>query len=546
MASTLSTAPPALVRGGEDSIIDPGASDAPEQDTSSEEGLLDEVDYDDYGILEYYEHGIPCGGDLSDSSSAVCSISDSSFPAEDHSAIVAFTLSTIEVSTPEVRFTTAAIVEPPNATAEDRFTTAAIVEPPPATPEDRSTIVGLKDSFDFSVEARFLIAALHSTSEDRSTAAAIESSNATAEVLFLTGTTSHEGGGYGYTTRGDGIGVTTAAMAGSTQDTTMDEHGIPCGGDVSDSSSAVCSVDCDTNKPSSLEATEVLDMPSIIHKLDRELACCDDQCDDVKKPSAEATEALVIPGITIYECDIGKTSIGGQLIRSTASNQLQSRLQHSSAQLHVKCNIRKSSSIRGTSNYYQALVNQLAASSTSHSIVTGPFDPGGVTPSHHLLPSLFDLMRQLLSSLLVFFRQFLPCLFNWHVLSCLYNWPPLGKPASRQRPLGIATATPPLSNARLTGVLLRKSLECEARAATMKRLFITLRLVIPTALRPRLLILVAVLNTPHLRWFRVLPLQLLLIQVDLPAYEAGYQHLCCLHYAAISSTPSLPVSTLPV
>ncbi|KAI9696729.1 MAG: hypothetical protein M1836_005091 [Candelina mexicana] len=56
---------PALVQGGE---ISPRAPDAPEQDTSSEEGLLDEKNYTGD------EHGISCRGVLSDSSSAVCSI----------------------------------------------------------------------------------------------------------------------------------------------------------------------------------------------------------------------------------------------------------------------------------------------------------------------------------------------------------------------------------------------------------------------------------------------------------------------------------------
>ncbi|KAI9704222.1 MAG: hypothetical protein M1836_007083 [Candelina mexicana] len=55
----------ALVQGREAS---PRAPDAFEQDTSSEEGLLDEKNST--------SNGIPCGGVLSDSSSAVCSVND--------------------------------------------------------------------------------------------------------------------------------------------------------------------------------------------------------------------------------------------------------------------------------------------------------------------------------------------------------------------------------------------------------------------------------------------------------------------------------------
>lgn len=57
-----------------------------------------------------------------------------------------------------------------------------------------------------------------------------------------------------------------------------DEHGILCGGELSDSSSAVCSIGlCDNvNNISLSEAAEVLEILGTICKLDRELVCCDD------------------------------------------------------------------------------------------------------------------------------------------------------------------------------------------------------------------------------------------------------------------------------
>ncbi|KAI9695622.1 MAG: hypothetical protein M1836_006150 [Candelina mexicana] len=388
---------PALVRGGEAS---PGAPDAPEQDTRSVEGLLDEEDHDikkpslleasealaSPGIMSHGkpssleatealalpgtasrfavtealampgtmigEHGIPCGGVLSDSSSAVCSAG-----------------------------------KPSSLEA-----TKALELP-------GTMIVGC--SVDGDAEKPSLLEA--------------------AEALALPGTTY--------------------------------EHGIPCGGVLSDSSSAVCSVG-NYEKPSLLEASEALVLPRPLDYQRSSTPCggasgaSSSAASLSEKPSLleatevlespgtasrlAVTEALAVPGL-IYGHDrcadrcIQKTSTGGQLIRSSGSNQLRSGLDRSVA----KCDALKPTSIvairftptnRKPATYAAiqstirksttvAFIQQLATTCTSYfDNPIAPLDPGGIAPQDSL-PLLLLPLR-------------LPCLFDWH----------LRKPALRQRP----------------------------------------------------------------------------------------------------------------
>ncbi|KAI9705605.1 MAG: hypothetical protein M1836_006361 [Candelina mexicana] len=296
-----SRALPALVQGGEAS---PRAPDAPEQDTSSVEGLLDEKDHNvkkpslleasealaspgitshgkpssleatealalpgtasRFAVTEALampgttigEHGIPCGGVLSDSSSAVCS------------AGKPFSLEAVK------------------ALASPGTTAVCCVDDDVKKPSQ--------------LEA--------------------------AEALVLPGTIYEQDH--------------------------CDEHGLPCGGVLSNSSSAVCSVDrCDNKKPSRLEATE----------------------------------ALVSPGTT-------------ELIRSSRYNQLQTGLARSAGQIVA---IRKSTAMvaitpsNRKSTTVAITIRQLAATRTSY----GLFDPEGSTPQDFL--SLLLLLP--------------PCLFDWHL-----------------------------------------------------------------------------------------------------------------------------------
>ncbi|KAI9701305.1 MAG: hypothetical protein M1836_001975 [Candelina mexicana] len=262
------------------------------------------------------------------------------------------------------------------------------------------------------------------------------------------------------------------------EDSTSSEHGIPCRGVLSDSSSAVCSVDDDVGKPSSLEATEVLESPGTASQLAvtealtlsgiiYEQSRCADRCDPktsiargtaipiavmkarfqaaiqtYRKPSRlEAMKALALPGTTINEKpsrleaakDLALPGImtyekpsrmeatealalpgTTKQIRSSRSNQLRSGLDRSVA----KCDTQKPTKVAITpSNRKSTMVAIIIPIRQLAATCTSYalFNPGGGSPySFLLLPLLLATMRQ----------QHLPCLFDWH----------LRKPALQQRP----------------------------------------------------------------------------------------------------------------
>ncbi|KAI9698360.1 MAG: hypothetical protein M1836_003940 [Candelina mexicana] len=179
--------------------------------------------------------------------------------------------------------------------------------------------------------------------------------------------------------------------------------------------------DDDVKKPSLLVATEALVLPGMIYEQDR----CADHCYDKGPFLLEATEVLDLPGTTIdekpsrldaaealalpglvYEHDhcadrcIRKTSTGGQLIRSSGSNQLQSGLTHSVGQIVT---IRKPTMVAipptNRKSTTVAFIQQLAATCTSyHDNTIAPFDPDGVTSQDLRKPALRQRPLQLLGS----------------------------------------------------------------------------------------------------------------------------------------------------
>ncbi|KAI9705617.1 MAG: hypothetical protein M1836_006373 [Candelina mexicana] len=286
-------------------------------------------------------------------------------------------------------------------TSKDCSTTAAIssltAEEP--TPKDRFTIAAVTTL----PEARCNSAATESSTEDRSAIAAFNDFKTSLLEAHNDQDTSSEEG----------------LLDEEDHDSTSNEHGLPCGGVLSDSSSAVCSTDHydeDVEKLSSLEATEALALPGTIYKQDR----CADHCDDEKPSLLETmevlnlsdtasqfavTEDLALPGTMVHEKPSQLEAAEALALSGTTIYEQDRYADHCPTTIvatYFTPSNRKSTTV--------AFIQRLAATCTSYDL----FDPGG-GPSYLPLPLLFAILRQ----------PHLPCLFDWH----------LQKPTSRLRPL---------------------------------------------------------------------------------------------------------------